>query len=414
MDYLIKNKLIYDYQSGFRPRHSTETCLTYLTDKIKTLISKGYYVGRMLLDVQKAFDSVDHTILCDKLNAMGVDPTWFRSYLSDRQQCVKTNSATSSFDQIKSGVPQGSLIGPLLYLCYSNDMHLSVKNELLLYADDSVILVYDKDPNVISQKLAEDLKTCNEWLIDNKLSLHVGKTECILFGSSRKLKSVKNFEVHYDGKVIVGQKSVKYLGVVLDQNLSGQSMFLQVLSKVNNKIKFLYRYKACLNQSVRKKLCAALVLCHFDYCCQSWYTSLTNLHKQKLQAAQNKIVRYILDLTPRSHIGQTQLDTLGLLNISDRVKFIRLNHVFKIRNGESPVYLKREFNSIPHELNTRASSYNFYVPRLQGMASKSFFCNGIKDWNALPIAIKSITNMFQFKRQMKLFLAKCRLELERT
>ena len=91
----------------------------------------------MLLDVQKAFDSVDHTILCDKLNAMGVDPEWFRSYLSDRQQCVKTNSATSSFDQIK-----GSLIGQLLYLCYSNDMHLSVKNELLLYADDSVILVY--------------------------------------------------------------------------------------------------------------------------------------------------------------------------------------------------------------------------------------------------------------------------------
>ena len=137
---------------------------------------------------------------------MGVDPTWFKSYLSDRQQCVKTNNATSSFEHIKSGVPQGSLIGPLLYLCYSNDMHLSVKNELLLYADDSVILVYDRDPNVISRKLAEDLSTCNEWLIDNKLSLHVGKTECILFGSSRKLKHVNKFEVQYKGKIIVGQK----------------------------------------------------------------------------------------------------------------------------------------------------------------------------------------------------------------
>ena len=115
----------------------------------------------MLLDVQKAFDNVDHKIQCEKLNAMGVDPIWFKSYLSDRQQCVKTNNATSSFEHIKSGVPQGSLIGPLLYLCYSNDMHLSVKNELLLYADDSVILVYDRDPNVISRKLAEDLRSKN-------------------------------------------------------------------------------------------------------------------------------------------------------------------------------------------------------------------------------------------------------------
>ena len=232
------------------------------------------------------------------------DPTWFSSYLSARQQCVKKNGATSSFDNITSGVPQGSLIGPLLYLCYSNDMHLSVNSELLLYTDDSVILVHDRDPNVISKKLAEDLKTCNKWLIDNKLSLHVGKTECILFGSNSKLNNVKKFEVHYDGKVITGQKTVKYLGVVLDQNLSGQSMFSQVLAKETNKMKFMYRYKNCLNQSLRKKLCSALISCHFDYCCQAWYISLTKLQKQKLQAAQNKMVRYILDLPPRSHIGQ--------------------------------------------------------------------------------------------------------------
>ena len=146
LQYLIDNNLIYDYQSGFRPHHSTDTCLTYLADTIKASISKGNLVRMMLLDVQKAFDSVDHSILCNKLNAMGVDPTWFSSYLSARQQCVKTNVATSSFDDITSGVPQGSLIGPLLYLCYSNDMHLSVNSELLLYADDSVILVHDRDP----------------------------------------------------------------------------------------------------------------------------------------------------------------------------------------------------------------------------------------------------------------------------
>ena len=133
----------------------------HLTDTIKNEIAKGNFVGMMLLDVQKAFDSVNHTILCNKLYAMGVDPTWFKSYLNGRKQCVKTNGETSDFNDIQCGVPQGSLVGPLLYLCYSNDMCLSVKNRLLLYADDSVILVSDRDPSVISHTLEKELSSCN-------------------------------------------------------------------------------------------------------------------------------------------------------------------------------------------------------------------------------------------------------------
>ena len=198
----------------------------------------------------------------------------------------------------------------------------------------------------------------------------------------------------------------------MDQNLSGESMFYQVLSKVNNRIKFLYRYKDCLSLSLRKKLCSALVLCHFDYCCQSWFTSLSSLQKQKLQAAQNKVVRYILDLSPRAHIGQTQLNLLGLLNVSDRVKFTRLNHVFKIKNTVCPTYLKGNFNKIPHDLNTRASSHNFFVPQVQGVAAKSFFFNGIKDWNELPISLKTVTSKVSFKGKVKQFLASTRLKSE--
>ena len=136
----------------------------------------------LLLDVQKAFDSVDHTILCKKLYAMGIDPSWFNSYLSNRKQTVCINGIFSDFLDITCGVPQGSLLGPLLYLCYSNDMEVSVSCKLLLYADDSVLIVSDRQPNVISNKLSRELSSCNQWVIDNKLSLHVGKTECIIFG----------------------------------------------------------------------------------------------------------------------------------------------------------------------------------------------------------------------------------------
>ena len=100
-----------------------------------------------------------------------------------------------SFKKITCGVPQGSLLGPLLYLCYSNDMACSVRNKLLLYADDSVILVSDKYPSVVSHELSKDLESRNHWLIDNQLSLHVGKTECTLFGSHEKLKRASDIKI---------------------------------------------------------------------------------------------------------------------------------------------------------------------------------------------------------------------------
>ena len=133
--WVFPTHFIYQYQSGFRSGYSTETCLIYLTDFIKHQISQGNYVGMMLLDVQKAFDSVNHDILCDKLEAMGISSGWFRSYLLNRKQLVCIDGIKSSLQTITCGVPQGSLLGPLLYLCYSND--------------DSVIIAYDRNLKVL-------------------------------------------------------------------------------------------------------------------------------------------------------------------------------------------------------------------------------------------------------------------------
>ena len=156
-EYLVKKKLLFDFQSGFRSNFSTDSCLTYLTDYILL------YTGMLMLDLQKAFDTVNHDILCKKLKAMGIKSVdWFRSYLSHRNQIV----------HVTCGVPQGSILGPLLFLCYLNDMELSISPEskLLLYADDSAILYSHKDPKVISEKLGLELEMCSKWLTDNTLS----------------------------------------------------------------------------------------------------------------------------------------------------------------------------------------------------------------------------------------------------
>ena len=132
-------------QSGFRNSYSTDTCLIHLMDHIRNNSAKGLYTGMIMIDLQKAFDTVDHQLLCKKLEIMGVTNTeWFMSYLTGRQQTVSVNNVFSDFNIVNCGVPQGSILGPLLFLCYVNDMTISISSEckLILYADDSAILLF--------------------------------------------------------------------------------------------------------------------------------------------------------------------------------------------------------------------------------------------------------------------------------
>ena len=179
-EFIVKKKLLFDFQPGFRSDLSTDSCLTHLTGYIKTQTSKSLNTGMLILDLQKAFDTVGHDILCKKLKAMDIKSVdWFRSYRSHRNQIVNVNDPESEPSLVTCCVPQGSILSPLLFLCYINDMELSISSEckLLLYADDSAILYSNKDYRMISEKLVLELEMCNKWLIDNKLSLHMGKTE---------------------------------------------------------------------------------------------------------------------------------------------------------------------------------------------------------------------------------------------
>ncbi|CAL4179460.1 unnamed protein product [Meganyctiphanes norvegica] len=155
-------------------------------DHIRMLVSKGKYVGMVLLDLQKAFNTVDHEILCKKLEGMGIDFTeWFKSYLGNKNETISEPGIVSC------GIPQGSILGPLLFLCYVNDMPISVKCKLFLYADDSALIVSRSDPQAIASLFSKELESCRKWLMDNKLSLHLGKTESILFGPKKKLNKVE-------------------------------------------------------------------------------------------------------------------------------------------------------------------------------------------------------------------------------
>ena len=228
-----------------------------------------------LLDVQKAFDSVDHEMLCEKIRQAGIEPTWFKSYLSNRTQVVSLNNNCSTERVICTGVPQGSILGPWCFLLYSNDLHACTSCKVLTYADDTVLLVSNRCLHIVSQQLSSELTNCFHWLTNNHMSMHMGKTEVIVFSSRRKRHLAKNFVISCQGQQIFAKPEVKYLGLKLDSILSGNSIVDNIVSKSTSRLKFLYRHANCLDQKSRKTLVSALIQSYFDYNAPAWYDGIT-------------------------------------------------------------------------------------------------------------------------------------------
>ena len=194
--FLGENKILYKFQSGFRRNFSTHSCLSYLSNKIANSFESGLHTGMILFDLQKAFDTIDHEILINKLEFLGFSRNvilWFKSYLSNRKFKVNLNKIFSEPGKLLCGVPQGSILGPLLFLLYINDMPQAVKCELLLYADDTCLIFQHNDIKEIEIQLNKNFSLICDWFVDNKLSIHFGedKTESILFSSKRKVKTSK-------------------------------------------------------------------------------------------------------------------------------------------------------------------------------------------------------------------------------
>ena len=218
----------------------------------------------------------------------------------------------------------------------------------------NMLIVSDKDPIKIGQQLSKNLSSCNKWLVDNKLSLHMGKTELILFGTKRKLSKWKGYTIECEGQTINATPHVKYLGLTIDQHLDGEEMALSIIKKVNST--------------------SALVLCLFDYSISSWYCGINKTTSKKLQVAQNKVIRFILNQNIMYHISEDDFKQLNFLNIQNRAKQLRLNHVFNIFNEIGPEYLRSNFTRVlnSHNHNTRNSVQNFVIPKKSTVISGSF------------------------------------------
>ena len=232
--------VIFKHQSGFRPNHSTESSTLKSTDRWLLNIDQGKYNIAVFIDLRKAFDTVNHEILLNKLEYYGVSDkelNWFKSYLDDRKQFTIVGGIRSKESKVLHGVPQGSCLGPLLFLVYINDLPHCLKNcASKLYADDTDISASGSNLKYIEKLINEDLDNINKWLIAKKLSLNAIKTKYMIFATCQKLKNCMEVDLKFNGSSITRTDKKDYLGLTLDEGLKWDKHIDKLCKKLSSAI----------------------------------------------------------------------------------------------------------------------------------------------------------------------------------
>ena len=249
-DFLSEYKLLTPNQFGFRSKLSTVTALAHFTDNIPLNLDRGCLTGAVFLDLSKAFDTVDHGLLVGKLKAIGVSSQvvmWFASYLECRYQVTSVENSQSSPQKVLVGVPQGSILGPLLFLIYINDLPNCLEHcRVIMYADDTVIYFCGKYCREVEYHLNIDLANLAEWFNSNYLTLNISKSKFVLFGSNRKLQTCQGINLTIDDENLESADSMKYLGVIINKSMKWNEHIESLIAKLNQRIGLLKRVKHLL------------------------------------------------------------------------------------------------------------------------------------------------------------------------
>ena len=285
----------YSEQSGFLRLDSPVTSLVKSTDDWYNRMDLGKLIGVVFIDLKKAFDTVDHDILCQKLEYYGIqgqDLASFKSYLSNRKQFTRTNGVDSSIQEMKIVLPQGSCLGPLLFLIYINDLPRAVQlSRISMCADDTCLYHQSSNIYLLNEVINEDLTHVDNWLKGNKLPLNVMKSHSIPISIKPKLQALKSKNESLRLKILVEELEV-VLGVQIDDSLDLKEHIRVTSSKVSKAVGFLRYAKSFLSEEIRRTSYTGIIEPHFRYCCLVWgCTGVTE--NNQLQKLQNRAARIV-------------------------------------------------------------------------------------------------------------------------
>ena len=403
------------FQSAYHKHHSTETILLRITDSLRNICATGHAAVLVFLDLSAAFDTLDHNILIDILNRhlyiSDLALSWFRSYLSQRSQFVKMDNFSFSLTSLNSGVPQGSVLGPIFFSLYTSPMcSFIVQHDLLFhqFADDITLFtgVSHPDPNLTLFKLSSCLSALNSWFSQSQLKLNPTKSEVMFVGSSRLLAKYNlPSVVTLDGTTLPISSKLKILGVTLDSNLNFAPFFSQIIQSSNFHIYAIKQVRKFLPLSTANALFISLVLSRLDYC-NSLLCGQPNYLLCKLQALQNHVAKTVLQADYFSSSGDC-LDRLHWLPVSQRCKFKLLWLIACTLKLEQPAYLF-DLLSIRHTrqpLSSLHSGLQLHQPVSSGLFTiRSFSHQAPRLWNSLPSNLRSSPSLMNFRKLLRTHL----------
>ena len=404
--YLSKYDILSKEQFGFRKNYSTYMACLDLINFITTGFDNKEATLGVFIDLSKAFDTVDHGILLDKLRycgVRGIAHKWFESYLTNRKQLVNVNHSSSTFNDITCGVPQGSILGPLLFLLFINDLpNCSNVLKFVLFADDTSILFKNSDPRSCIPLLNDELQNVSIWFKANKLSLNIKKTNFMIFQS--KPSNFADLDIIIDGSIIKQVDTVKFLGLFVDSRLSWKPHIDHLSTKIAKTIGILHKIKYFVPLTILQTLYFSLIFSSLSYCNLIWGNTFPT-YLNRLFILQKRAIRLITSSDYSINV-KSLFKNLNTPTLFDIYKHQLGSFMFKVHRNILPINFCKlfELNSNIHGHFTRHCS-DYHLPSIKSEINrKSVIFTGTKFWNNLDQSLKNSSSVTSFNKKLKYHL----------
>ncbi len=406
---MIRNKLDSEFQSAYKARHSTETALTRVHDDIMRAVDSQGGAILVLLDLSAAFDTIDHELLIDALqsNFGVVDKAlaWFRSYLENRHQKVVVNDSCSALKPLKCGVPQGSVVGPLLFSVYTQPLCALVDTFGLdkhMYADDTQnYAAFSPKSKASVNKTFKLLQDCTlaikQWMTSHYLKLNAEKTEVLVITTPTTAKELVLPPVCIASTEIIPKECIRDLGFLFDNLMKMEHHTNSVCKAAYYNLHKIFRIRRFLSSAAAKTLVHWTVTSRLDYC-NGLLFGVSDTLLKKYQRIQNTAARLVTGASRDSHITP-QLIELHWLPVPYRVKFKIIMTTFKALNGLAPQYLRSQLQYYTPGRQLRSADHNLLVEpkyRLETFGARAFSNAAPRLWNSLPGHMRSIDSVQTF------------------